>query len=117
MSNVNMVFLAKSQGSFSAPLTKSSADQQNTATKRERIAKSPLLGQIDDSGIDQSYKYCIISHFQWEMSKFYKGKLLYNVCKGFPHVMILLASELNISQYYLSKYNCNEISEMKNEIL
>lgn len=71
------------------------------AAKGERIAKSPLLGQIDDSGIDQLYKNCIISQFQWEMSKFYKNKLLYNIFKGFPHFMIFLALELNISQYNL----------------
>lgn len=50
----------------------------------ERIAKSPLLGQIDYSGIDQSYKNCIISCFLWKMSKFHKGKLLYNLYRAFP---------------------------------
>lgn len=77
------LFIAKSPGLSLAPLTKSSANQQSTATGRKRIAKSPLLRQIDYSGIDESYKSCIISFFLWGMSKFCKGKLLCNVCKVF----------------------------------
>lgn len=86
MSDVNVVFLAKSWGLSQAPLTKSSENQQNNATGRDRIARSPLLGQIDYSGIDRLYKNCIISCFLWGMSKFYKGKLLCNLCKALsPH--------------------------------
>lgn len=77
------LFLDKSQDLFLGPLTKSSANQQSTAIRRERIAKIPELGQRDDSGIDQLYESRIISFFLWGMSKLYKGKLLCNFHKGF----------------------------------
>lgn len=111
------LFLAKSQGLFLTPLTKSSARQQSTATGREKTAKSSLLRQRDYSEIDQSYKNCIISLFLWGMSKFYKGKLFVMLVKPFSQVMIFLGLELNISQYCLFRYNYSEISEMQNKIL
>lgn len=37
--------------------------------------------------------------------------------KLFPHIMIFLGLELNISQYCILRYNYNEIFEIQNKIL
>lgn len=50
------------------------------------------------------------------MSKFYKGNYCVTSAKHFPQVMVFFGLKLNISQYCLLRYNCEEISERQNKV-